>query len=157
LISAAMLEKESGDLRVSAAEAAPSTVGTLEAVFGADRFESLQSLRRGLERAACVARIGRTVDAGVGTGFVISGRLLCDRLDDRPVLVTANHVVSESEAAREYGALHPSEAMVTFAALEGVSPDTAFGVAKTWWASPPEELDVIVLELSEPVPLRVPY
>ena len=50
--------------------------GRREAVFGMDRFDSIENYRRGLERSASVARIGRSVDAGVGTGFLLPAAAL---------------------------------------------------------------------------------
>src|SRR5262249_20008838 len=55
------------------------------------------------------------------------------------------------------GALHPSEAVVTFAALEGVAPDKEFGVSRILCSSPREQLDMVIVELSEPVTPKVAY
>jgi hypothetical protein len=128
-----------------------------EAVFGADRFDSFENYRRGLERSACVARIGRTTDTGVGTGFIVPGRLIAEGLGERFVLVTNAHVISESDAERKEGALHPSEAVVTFAALPGAAADQEFTVARALYSSAPEALDVTVCELHEPVPQAAAY
>jgi hypothetical protein len=129
----------------------------LQAVFGADRFDSLENYRRGLERCACVARIGRAADKGVGSAFVLPGKVLCERLSEACVLVTNAHVVAESDALRAQGALHPSEAVVTFAALDGVAPDQEFALGKVLFHSPPEALDVTVAELAAPVAPKTPY
>jgi hypothetical protein len=123
--------------------------GSLEAVFGPDRFDTLDNYRKGLERCACVARIARDDGAGGGTGFLISGRLLSPKLPDLPVLITNSHVVSECEALRAKGALHPSEAFITFTALESQGLPQKFTVAKILFHSPPDELDTVILELSE--------
>ena len=50
--------------------------GRHEAVFGLDRFDSIENYRRGLERSASVARIGRSVETGVGTGFLLPAATL---------------------------------------------------------------------------------
>jgi S1-C subfamily serine protease len=154
MVSSALLEVEDGSLVLSSEEvqrARRASRITNEAVFGGDRFDSLDNYRRGLDRCSCVARIGRSVETGVGTGFIIRGNALCSKLPDSFLLVTNAHVVSEDERLRAAGALHPSEAVVTFAALEGVSPDKEFGLGKVLLSSPPDQLDVTVVELSEPV------
>ena len=158
IISDALLARQDGVLHLAGVDIQRARAGPrTEAVFGTDRFDSLDNYRRGLERCACVARIGRTADVGVGTGSVLPGRLLCDKLDDRFVLVTTAHVVSTDDAERAAGALHPSEAVVTFAAMEGVPPDKEFGVTRVLCSSPRGELDMTVLELSEPVQPRGAY
>jgi hypothetical protein len=157
IVGAALLEKRDGVLHLSSGDVARARGVNYEAVFGADRFDSMENYRRGLERCSCVARVGRSVEVGVGTGFVLPGRVLSDKLDDRFVLMTNAHVISESDAERAGGALHPSEAVVTFAALEGVAPDKEFGVTKILCSSPREQLDMVIVELSEPVAPKVAY
>jgi trypsin-like peptidase/tetratricopeptide repeat protein len=161
VLRAELLRKENGVVNISGGDvqrARESAAGTsLEAVFGADRFDSLENYRRGLERCACVARIGRSIETGVGTGFVAPGKLLSEKLGEAFVLVTNAHVVSEQDAQRQQGALHPSEAVVTFAAMDGVPPDKEFGIRKLLFSSPPDALDVTVAELSEAVAPGIPY
>lgn len=160
LISAELLTREGGVVRVSAEDcrrAASATDKRYEAVFGKDQFTSLENYRRGLERCACVARIGRTAERGDGTGFVIPGRLLHARFGETPLLLTNAHVISEDQKELDGGALHPEEALVTFAALEGVDPGKEYAVGKIHFASPREDLDVFIAELSETPPLRAPY
>jgi S1-C subfamily serine protease len=160
LLRAALLERVDGVVRLSSRQIHASLDAAsagLEAVFGADRFDSLDNYRRGLERCACVARIGRSADTGVGTGFVLPGALLGLVPGDAFVLVTNAHVVSEREAEREKGALHPAEAIVTFAALQGVPADREFGLGAIAFSSPPEALDVTVVALSEPVAPTTAY
>lgn len=160
MVSAALVERESGVLDISGAEvqrARNVSNADLQAVFGADRFDSYDNYRRGLDRCSSVARIGRSVETGAGTGFVIPGKALCAKLGDPFVLVTNAHVVSEDERLRNKGALHPQEAIVTFAALEGCAPDAEFALGKVLMSSPPEELDVTIAELSEPVVPKAAY
>jgi V8-like Glu-specific endopeptidase len=126
-------------------------------VFGSDRFDSLDNYRRGLERCASVARIGRTPETGLGTGFVISGRLLCDALPEAFVLVTNAHVVSENEAERAAGAVHPEEAVITFAAMDDVGPDETHGLKKVLFSSPRDQLDVAIAELAQPVKPKIEF
>ena len=125
--------------------------GRHEAVFGHDRFDSIDNYRRGLERSASVARIGRSADTGVGTGFLLPAGALDPRLGDGYVLVTNAHVVSERAEDLAAGAVHPAEAVITFAALEAAGPSTEMGIRDVLFTSPPEELDVLVARLSAPV------
>ena len=64
---------------------------------------------------------------------------------------------ARGEDLRGRGALHPTEAVVTFAAMDGVPQDQEFGLGKLLFSSPPEELDVSVVELSETVLPKDPY
>ncbi len=160
LINAALLEKEKGTLRLSGEEVQRARqIGrsAYEAVFGADRFDSYENYQRGLERCACVARIGRTVEVGVGTGFIIPGNTLSPKLGEEFILVTNSHVVSASEVERDQGALDPSEAVVTFAALDGVSPEKEFGLGEIRVSSPRSELDFTIVKLKEPIVSKSAY
>jgi hypothetical protein len=157
LASAALMQRSNGAFRVSSRELQQRQNSRYEAVFGADRFDSLENYRRGLDRCSCVARIGRSADTGAGTGFVLPGRVLDPRLGDPFVLITNAHVISESERERADGALHPGEAVVTFAALDGVPRDKEFGLGKVLFTSAREDLDVTVVELSEPIVPSSPY
>jgi S1-C subfamily serine protease len=159
LLRAALMDKQGGALDMSGREIlrarATASVRSLEAVFGADRFDSIENYRRGLERSASVARIGRSAETGVGTGFVMPGKLLSDKLSERCLLVTNAHVISAREEERQANAVHPSEAVVTFAALDDVAPTREFGVSRVVFFRPPNDLDVTVAELTEPVSPRV--
>jgi hypothetical protein len=159
VLRAAVLEREGGVVRMSGndvrRELKAAAGSQYQAVFGSDRFDSLENYRRGLERSACVARIGRTPETGVGTGFVIPGKLICDALPEAFVLVTNAHVVSEDEGERAGGALHPQEAAVTFAAMDNVPPDQVYGLKKLLFSSPRDQLDVAIAELQQPVQAKV--
>lgn len=150
---AALLQKTNANIPITARDINRfrATSVQLEAVFGADHFDSLENYRRGLDRCACVARIGRTSETGVGTGFVVPGELLGLTPEKAFVLVTNAHVISEDESERNRGALHPSEAVVTFAAMPNVSPDREFQVNKILYSSGREELDVTVAQLSSDI------
>ncbi len=67
------------------------------------------------------------------------------------MLVTNAHVVSVNDAERAAGAVHPEEAVVTFAALDDVAPDKTYGLRKILFASPRDQLDVAIAELTQPV------
>jgi len=125
--------------------------GRHEAVFGLDRFDSIENYRRGLERSASVARIGRSVETGVGTGFLLPAAALDPRLGEGYLLVTNAHVISRRPAELAAGAVHPDEAVITFAALRAADPSTELRIADVIFDSPPEALDVVVATLSTPV------
>lgn len=161
LLRAALLDKIDGVVNIRGEDVRQlkrsETDRRYEAVFGADRFDSLDNYRRALERCACVARIGRSAETGVGTGFVVPGKLLSDRLDEGLVLVTNAHVVSETDVLRQAGAVHPHEAVVTFEAADEVPPSKEFGLETPLFHSPPEALDVAIMPLSSPLAPSVTY
>ena len=149
MIAAALLERESGGFQLSGRDIkrdVGADADSYQKVFGADRFSSLANYRRGLQRSACVARIGTSADTGVGTGFVVKGSSICPRFGDRTVLVTNAHVISEDEALHGRGSLYPSEAVVTFEALPGAE-GREFHPCAVLFTSEPRLLDVTVLEL----------
>ena len=67
------------------------------------------------------------------------------------MLVTNAHVVSQRPADLAAGAVHPDEAVITFAALRAADPSMEFGIASVLFESPPEALDVVVATLTAPV------
>lgn len=130
----------------------------LEAVFGADRFSSIENYRRGLQRCAAVARIGRSAEVGTGTGFLLPAATLNPAwAKDAWLLVTNAHVISENDAERAGGALHPQEAVITFAALDGVDADDGFEIERIVFSSPPAALDVCIVALKGLPPAPPPY
>lgn len=156
-VSAAILDRQGASLQLQGSEAKIADGIRYEAVFGRDRFDSFDNYRRGLDRCSCVARIGQTAEVGVGTGFIVPGRLLSEKLDDTFVLVTNAHVLSESDDDRKAGALHPTEAVITFSACEGVPPDKEFSIGRVITASPRDQLDMCIATLSEAIAPKIPY
>lgn len=150
LLRAALLEKEGGTLPVDAGDVARALEPAVqyEAVFGTDRFDSLENYRRGLERCACVARIGRSADTGEGTGFLIDAAALGFRRVTGPVLVTNAHVMSRDPAERQKGAMDPAEAIVTFSARPGIAPTAEFTVTELLFTSPRDQLDATIVRLT---------
>ena len=67
------------------------------------------------------------------------------------MLVTNAHVVSQRPVDLSAGAVHPDEAVVTFAALRAADPSMEFGIASVLFESPPEALDVVVATLTAPL------
>lgn len=131
----------------------------LESVFAGDRFDTFKNYRDGMARFECVVRVSAQDGSGGGSGFVIPGRLLSDKLPDALMLVTNAHVLSIDAAQRAAGALHPDEAVVRFHACDQVSNDDDFRLGAPLFYSPPDQLDVAIapfLEPSPPAP-RTPY
>jgi V8-like Glu-specific endopeptidase len=161
LIRAAQLQRVNGSVEVEASDVqrilTPQSP-LYEAVFGADRFESLENYKRGLARASCVARIGRVADMGVGSGFLLDAATIGFASVVGPVLVTNAHVLSTEAHERNQGALHPSEAVVTFEALPGVEAHREFAVLPdVLFSSPRTELDVTIVRLAPAPPPFEPF
>jgi hypothetical protein len=126
----------------------------LEKVFGKDHFVTLENYRKGLERCQCVARIGRELSRGDGTGFLLRGSDLSAKLSADPVLVTNCHVIDPAGKGEGF---RPDEVVISFHALDGVAADQAFTVKQVLWSSPPSQLDATIVTLDGPVPLAAPY
>jgi hypothetical protein len=156
LLQSALLQRQDGFLRLEPAELKKSS-RALEKVFGHDFFVSLDWYKRGLERARGVARIGREVAQGDGTGFLVRGRDLHERYGDELLLLTNAHVISTDE--RETGSIHPAEAVVTFAALgeSGQAVEEFTVDEEILWYSPSDRLDTTVVRLKRPVGGVEPY
>jgi tetratricopeptide (TPR) repeat protein len=126
----------------------------LEKVFGKDHFVTFENYRKGLERCQCVARIGRELSRGDGTGFLIRGSDLSAKLSADPVLITNCHVINPTGSGEGF---RPDEVVISFHALDGVAPDQRFTVKQVLWSSPPSELDATIVTLDGPVSLTAPY
>jgi len=160
-----MLERrlaQCGEVEIPANAAAldrASAESHYEKVFGAERFMGYDVLKRIWQACAGIARI-ETEDAtqglvGVGTGFLIDGRALCDALPAEPLLITNSHVVSDDVP----DAVRPQAAFVRFEvaarAAKGYRPLT---IREVVWTSAPREpgncaaglgLDVTILRLND--------
>lgn len=130
-----------------------SSGAVLEKVFGLDGFVTYDNYRKGVERCRSVARIGREIARGEGTGFLMKASDLHPAWGDRAVLVTNAHVLGTAGA----GALHPQETIVSFQAHDVVKPDEEFLVSEVLWSSPKDRLDVTVAVLDRTVPLEKPF
>lgn len=158
LLHATVLEREGGSVTADGpsvrAELQELKHTDLERVFGADRYVSLEWYRRGLARCAAVARIGREVSRGVGTGFMVRGSSLHASLGDDLYLLTNAHVVSPSPEVPI--AITPEEAVITFEGLAGAEGQS-WTVRRVVFTSPIGELDATLLQLDRPVPGVDPY
>ena len=153
LLRAAVLARGPGRVDLTAVNTAHAKEkGLYEGVQGGERFTPVDVYGLGLQRAACVARIGLNTTRGEGTGFLLHGRALAERMPDRWLLVTNAHVLSERESERAAGALHPSEAVVTFEKSDVIDRREQFRIeGSLLFSSPRDELDVAIAALSSPV------
>ncbi|MCG6868209.1 MAG: serine protease, partial [Gammaproteobacteria bacterium] len=118
----------------------------LEKILGNTGVQSYRWWMRGVARAQSVARIGRDVDRGEGTGFLVKGCDLQGSFGDDVVLLTNAHVVSETVR----NAIRPDEAVILFESHDGQEP-IEYSVTELLWSSPPDELDTSILRLDKPV------
>ncbi len=89
---------------------------TLEARIGREGPRKLRWLRKGFEAARSIARVfikGTSEGKGHGTGFLIRGSVLCQKLGDELLLLTNEHVISrvadQSAIAPEWAELRFDE------------------------------------------------
>jgi tetratricopeptide (TPR) repeat protein len=127
---------------------------TYEKVFGADRWQTLQWWRNGLDRCRAVVRIDDLNGVGRGTGFLVNGADLHPALETRVIVVTNAHVVPDG--------IDIEDAVVCFHGLDAdANAKTKFRVLNQIWSSPcgKDGLDTTLLELDaspagvEPMPL----
>jgi len=118
----------------------------LEKILGNTGVQSYRWWMRGVARAQSVARIGRDVDRGEGTGFLVKGSDLQGSFGDDMVLLTNAHVVSETVR----NAIRPDEAVILFESHEGREP-IEYAVTELLWSSPPDAPDTTILRLDKPV------
>jgi V8-like Glu-specific endopeptidase len=143
--SARMLREESApvSLPADAIAAERQRAGRLEKVFGADKFQTLQWYRRGLECCSAVARVETPTGRGLGTGWLLAGRDW-PATSPEPLLVTNAHVVSPT--TRPYpGAIFPGDAVANFQVAGARSR-----LGEVVWSSPVDELDCTIVRLHAP-------
>jgi hypothetical protein len=159
LVRASLLRREGGAVRLSA-EAMPeerraTTASTsdreLEAVLGAERFQTLTWYRNGLDCCASVARIETRAGRGFGTGWLVGGGELSPAWSGSTLLVTNKHVISPPDSeghayrpAPSHEALRPDDAVV-FLQMLGVR----LSVEQVVWSSPDLALDATIVRLRD--------
>ncbi|HVE60325.1 MAG TPA: serine protease, partial [Chitinophagaceae bacterium] len=111
----------------------------LEKVFGSDSYNTYKWMMTANDRGLAVARIGKDAAKGFGTGFLLPGKILHEKLKDEYVLLTNAHVVSEDPNERS---LRCYEAVLIFEAL---SRDDEFHISEIIWSSPSTDLDTSIL------------
>ena len=95
-----------------------------------------------MSRARAVARIGPSAEEHFGTGFLVDGADLDARLAGQRLLITCDHVVSDTDCR----ALRPNRALVTFRS-EDCGP-RELHVQSIVWSRPECDLDVSILRLA---------
>lgn len=119
-----------------------------EKVLGDIGPRTYRWMKRGFDLARSVALI-RKNGRGFGTGFIVKGSSLDERLGDELLVLTNSHVVS---APPLEGAARPDQVTINFelAAQEETTED--FQVAEILWQSPPTEHDASLLRLDPAIP-----
>ncbi|TDI46684.1 MAG: hypothetical protein E2P02_04660 [Acidobacteria bacterium] len=125
-----------------------------EGVWGDVSYQPIEWLKLGLERSRSVARLGRSLFDGSGTGWLFDGSWLGPKFEGKPLVLTNAHVCTSDEKVREslaslgYDVLPPEDAVVGFlgAATEQNPPEPYD--ADELFTSPPQDLDATLLLLS---------
>ncbi len=145
----ALLKKEGGTLTIQADEIRDGVYNKEgiplqpEKVFGTESYQSYEWYIKGARRCLLIARIGREVSKGFGTGFLMNGSDLHPQLKNELVLLTNAHVVTNDPNERE--ALRPEEVLILFEVL-GI--EKTYTVKELFFTSPYKELDVTILRFS---------
>lgn len=142
VLEAELLKKSGGML----SDPVRVTGHELQAIYGADRFQTWRWFSNGLRAADGVGRVEDVNGRAFGTGFLVRGRDLKREWGDRQVFVTNRHVIDDP-APRD--GVAPGRAVVSFTTHEGSKP---IRVTEILWSSPPEPgLDVAVVALASDV------
>jgi V8-like Glu-specific endopeptidase len=145
ILRSELLKREGGKITIDASEVQKHKQNDIqyEKNFGPNVFIDFRSYKKGYACCETVARIGRFSLKGDGTGFLINGAELHEKLTNELLLITNAHVISEDPAVQiTYGALNPQEVLIIFEALNS---DDEFHVGSVLWYSPPLELDITII------------
>ncbi len=165
VLRSALLRQEGGHVEIDyprkELEAAREleTDKKFEQVLGADRYKTFQWYKRGLDRAAAVAKIVDRNGEGHGTGFLLRSADVSENIAARWVLVTNAHVISDDpeEQRATPSSLRHDEVRIRFEG--GDTPDDEFEVDELLFTSPRNELDCAIVtlrsdvELDKPIPI----
>ncbi len=104
-----------GSIKLPTAEALQSDqpahdAAALEKVFGKESFLGYDMWLKALNSCSAVARVETAASVGFGTGFLVRGSQLSNRLPDQPVFITNAHVISGEVP----DALRPDQARIRF-------------------------------------------
>lgn len=129
----------------------PESAGRYEKVFGDTRYRPVEWLRRALQLAGTIARLGPDRYEGDGTGFLFDGSWIAPGLADRPLLLTNAHVASPDEAERKAYPYPADPETLTAVFLGREKGGDAFETPVTGclWHSRIKELDATLLELEK--------
>lgn len=117
---------------------------TLEAVFGADRYQPLAWMETALKRCRAVARIESVTRQKIGTGFLVRRRDFFSGGGSELVLLTNSHVIAP-EGRNSHNAIAPDAACAVFEALD----NRTVLVKSALWSSPPDQFDATFVSLRE--------
>ncbi len=123
-----------------------ASLATLEKVFGPEQAIRYEIVWRGLSVARFVCMITDRYGDPVGTGFLVPGDRLAEKLGPELVLVTNGHVISDGTFP---GALRAKDAAACFTRFAGLDDDPLkIDKLDLLWTSPPKGLDASVLRLA---------
>ncbi len=162
LLRAALLRQEGGRVEIENPTRNLATAAALEAdkqfeqILGKERYKTFQWYRMGLDRAAGVAQICDRAGNGCGSGFLIRGADVHPSIEQKWVVVTNAHVISNdlAEQSSMPAALPADEVRIRF---EAKDPNKEFEVDKILFSSPRTELDCTILSLQSLVEHENPY
>lgn len=128
----------------------PDSAEQLEKIFGTALPIGYNTLLKGLRCAESVCKITDINGEGWGTGFLIAGDVISDRLNDEVLVATNAHVVSSAPGV---GALQPVEAEARFDVLKSAGEDQLrlTGLSELW-TSHPDRCDVTLLRFQGETP-----
>jgi V8-like Glu-specific endopeptidase len=116
--------------------------------FSEEKYKTLEWYEDGLTRSKAVARIGVQKSKGDGTGFLLRGSLLSEKLNDDFVLVTNAHVISNEEEVINDPKIKAFRAEDVCVIFEKVNPQEVFQLDSVYWTSRPEGLDTSIVRFS---------
>jgi S1-C subfamily serine protease len=128
-----------------------------ESMVSGGEFVPLAELQIVVRRAKAVVAVQDNFGRTIGTGFLLRGADLHDKLSNELVMLTNAHVLSESGGA---GTLHPAQAKLV---LEGYQNAALACANQLIWESPPSLYDAAIVlitggrsEAIEPLDLAQP-
>lgn len=133
------------------AQSTPWILDGPKPVVGSPRPFPHSWLIKAIQCGQSVAKLTDKHGEGWGTGFLLQGRLLNERLSGQTVLITSGVVVSEGHSS--VSAMRPSEAEARFDTLTDWNHNqVVLTQLEQVWTSPPERLDTTVLTFAEDAP-----
>jgi hypothetical protein len=127
----------------------PTDKLTYQAQLGSESAVAVKWLNNLCNRAYSVAKITKDIDdATAGTGFIVKAGEICRSWDEKYVLLTNAHVVSEDKNG---GAIRPSEARIR---LTRLFPSDALKIRKVLWSNKAFDTTICAVDLPEDIALE---
>ena len=127
----------------------PTDKLTYQAQLGSESAVAVKWLNNLCNRAYSVAKITKDIDdATAGTGFFVKAGEICRSWDEKYVLITNAHVVSEDKNG---GAIRPSEARIR---LTRLFPSDALKIRKVLWSNKAFDTTICAVDLPEDIALE---